>query len=248
MTQPSTKQQFFDKTAFPKNIKVLSTLRFITGGASKTHSGYDNFNLATHVGDDLQSVEKNRNLLVRVFNLPVEPKWLEQTHSDVCLDFSSVECAGDAVFTQQKNKVCAVLTADCLPIFACNQVGTQVGVAHAGWKGIVNGVIESFVAKFNHAELLIHFGPAISQKAFTVGAEVYQQFVDKDQRLSAAFIQQDENYQLDMYQAATIILNNLGVELITGGDQCTYTQKDKYFSYRRDGTQSGRMAHLIWIE
>jgi len=233
-------------TIFPANVKLLSTRRYLDGGASV--DGYGNFNLATHVGDNPQSVEHNRNLLARYFNLPAEPKWLEQVHSNICLDASSAECMGDASFTCEKGVVCAVLTADCLPIFVCNQTGTQVGVAHAGWKGIINGVIESFIKQFESNDLLVRFGPAISQQVFEVGAEVYQQFIGKDPLLSHAFVQKGDKYQLDIYQAAKIVLNELGIESITGGGECTYTQQEDYFSYRRDGKHSGRMVNLIWLE
>lgn len=234
---------------FPKNIRLLSTMRYFNeeGKAFPTRSGYANFNLATHVGDDPQAVKRNRDLLIQRFNLPSEPKYLEQTHSNICLQASSGECVGDAVVTKDKGIVCAVLTADCLPIFACDRSGTQVGVAHAGWKGVVSGIIESFVEQFESNDLLVHFSPAISQDNFEVGNEVYQQFINKNSKLDQAFIQNGDKYQLDIYQAATIILNGLGIDSITGGDQCTYLQKDQYFSYRRDGAQSGRMAHLIWI-
>lgn len=235
---------------FPSNVKLLTTTRFFDtkNRSCLIEDGYDNFNLALHVGDSATKVKNNRELLISKYNLPSEPKWLEQTHSDICLDFSSAECAGDAVVTKEKNQVCAVLTADCLPIFASNQSGTQVGVAHAGWKGIVGGVIESFINKFDTNDMLVHFGPAISQANFEVGSEVYQQFINKSPKLDAAFMQKGDKYQLDIYQAARVVLNNLGVESITGGDECTYAQKGKYFSYRRDGSASGRMAHLIWIK
>ncbi len=235
---------------FPSNVKLLTTTRFFDtkNRSCLIEDGYDNFNLALHVGDSATKVKNNRELLISKYNLPSEPKWLEQTHSDICLDFSSAECTGDAVVTKEKNQVCAVLTADCLPIFASNQSGTQVGVAHAGWKGIVGGVIESFINKFDTNDLLVHFGPAISQANFEVGSEVYQQFINKSPKLDAAFMQKGDKYQLDIYQAARVVLNNLGVESITGGDECTYAQKGKYFSYRRDGSASGRMAHLIWIK
>jgi len=232
--------------SFPSNIQLISTTRFTESGASEL--GYGNFNLATHVGDDAKAVARNRNLLIKQFDLPSEPKYLQQIHSNICLQATSAECIGDAVVTQDKGVVCAVMTADCLPIFACDTLGTQVGVAHAGWKGLVNGVIESFVNQFESNDLLIHFGPAISQAEFEVGEEVYQQFIDKDTRLDQAFIAKGGKYQLDIYQAARVVLSGFGVKSISGGDECTYTQKDKYFSYRRDGAQSGRMINLIYIK
>lgn len=235
---------------FPKNIHLLSTPRYLHGGASS--SGYANFNLATHTGDDLALVTHNRQLLVKHFNLPAMPKWLEQTHSNICLDAQNQQCVGDAVVTNKTNIVCAILTADCLPIFACNLAATQVGIAHAGWQGILAGVIESFVARFNNQALYVHFGAAISQNALIIGEKIYQQFINKNPALAAAFRacqnpNLENKYQLDIYQAATIILNGLGVDVITGGGECTYTQSRDYFSYRRDGVNSGRQAHLIWM-
>ena len=200
------------------------------------------------MGDEAQAVAYNRTLLIKQFDLPSKPKYLQQIHSNICLQATSIECVGDAVVTQDKGVACAVMTADCLPIFACDTLGTQVGVAHAGWKGIVNGVIESFVDQFESSDLLVHFGPAISQTAFEVGKEIYQQFIDKDAKLDQAFIAKGNKYQLDIYQAARIVLNGLGVKSISGGDECTYTEQDKYFSYRRDGAKSGRMINLIYIK
>ena len=245
MTLSSNKQQ----SGFPDSVQVFSTLRYLDKPLENlsAENGYADFNLATHVNDNAQVVAQNRQRLIEQFNLPSEPKWLEQIHSNICLEASSAECIGDAVITQERDVVCAVLTADCLPIFISNQSGTQVGVVHAGWKGVLNGVIESTIAKFSDANLLVHFGPAISQTAFIVGDEVYQQFTDKDIQLKDAFIQKGDKYQLDIYKVARIILKDLGVKSITGGDECTFKQKDKYFSYRRDGEKSGRMAHLIWI-
>jgi len=226
-------------------VSIASTSRYIDGGESVGR--YSNFNLGIYVGDDTSSVQLNRDLLSKLCKLPSEPRWLKQVHSSVCVDDDSVgiDCA-DASVTTDCGVVCAILTADCLPIFACSTDGTRVGVAHAGWKGIVNGVIESFVDSFNGDDLLVHFGPAISKSAFEVGDDVYQQFIDKDESLGESFIGYKSKYKLDIYKAARIILNGLEVRNISGGDQCTYMQDDKYFSYRRDGTHSGRMAHLIW--
>ncbi|KAA0445919.1 MAG: peptidoglycan editing factor PgeF [Candidatus Thioglobus sp.] len=231
---------------FPSNVRLLSTKRYLASAAGV--GNYDNFNLATHTGDNLDVVLHNRQLLARHFNLPNMPKWLNQTHSNICLEASAKSCEGDAIITKNSKTVCAIMTADCLPIFATNTQGLQVGVAHAGWQGILNGVIESFIAAFDESELLVHFGPAISAKNLEVGSEVFEQFVDKDQKLSAALTQKGEKYHLDIYQAARIILGNLGVNSITGGDECTFAQSQDYFSYRRDGAKSGRMAHLIWID
>ena len=251
MTQSSDKHKPSSKANFPGNVQLISTTRYFNG-SGKTCSGkkigYADFNLAIHVGDNPQTVVRNRAQLIQRFNLPAEPKYLEQVHSNICLDASSAECVGDAVITKEKGVVCAVLTADCLPIFISNHSGTQVAVAHAGWKGVLNGIIEVTIAKFNQQDLLVHFGPAISQENFEVGQDVFDQFVNKSQTLEKAFIPFKDKYKLNIYQAASIILNDLGVKNISGGDQCTFAQADQYFSYRRDGAQSGRMAHLIWME
>ncbi len=247
MTQSNTKQ----RTNFPKNVQLISTTRSVDSGASLACTfadGYAEFNLASHVGDDFDRVMKNREWLIAKYKLPSAPKYLEQIHSNICLDDSNSECIGDAVVTQKQGVVCMVMTADCLPIFASNEAGTQVGVAHAGWKGIVGGIIESFIDQFNNQPLIVHFGPAISQANFEVGSEVYQQFIDKEAALADAFITSKDKYLLDMYQAASIILTQLGVQNISGGNQCTYAQSRQYFSYRRDGSHSGRMANLIWIK
>ena len=236
--------------SFPKNVQLVSTTRFFDENTRSCliESGYDNFNLALHVDDNPIQVNNNRALLVSKYHLPAKPKFLEQTHSDICLEASSTQCLGDAVVTREKGVVCCVMTADCLPIFISNHSGTQVGVAHAGWKGVLNGIIEVTIAKFNQQDLLVHFGPAISQENFEVGQDVFDQFVNKSQTLEKAFIPFKDKYKLDIYQAASIILNDLGVKNISGGDECTYAQSADYFSYRRDGAQSGRMAHLIWME
>ena len=251
MTQSSDKNKPSLKANFPGNVQLISTTRYFNGSGktcSGKKTGYADFNLAIHVGDNPQTVVRNRAQLIQRFNLPAEPKYLEQVHSNICLDASSAECVGDAVITKEKGVVCAVLTADCLPIFISNHSGTQVGVAHAGWKGVLNGIIEATIAKFNQQDLLVHFGPAISQENFEVGQDVFDQFVNKSQTLEKAFIPFKDKYKLNIYQAASIILNDLGVKNISGGDQCTFAQADQYFSYRRDGAQSGRMAHLIWME
>ena len=236
--------------SFPKNVQLVSTTRFFDENTRSCliESGYDNFNLALHVDDNPIQVNNNRALLVSKYHLPAKPKFLEQTHSDICLEASSTQCLGDAVVTREKGVVCCVMTADCLPIFISNHSGTQVAVAHTGWKGVLNGIIEATIAKFNQQDLLVHFGPAISQENFEVGQDVFDQFVNKSQTLEKAFIPFKDKYKLDIYQAASIILNDLGVKNISGGDQCTFAQADQYFSYRRDGAQSGRMAHLIWME
>jgi hypothetical protein len=233
---------------FPANVKFLSTPRFIENGAS--NNNYGNFNLADHVGDKLNAVSANRQLLVSHYNLPAEPKWLDQCHSNICVNVDlSYPLKADASISQTAGVVCAVLTADCLPIFLCKKDGSAVGVVHAGWRGLLDGVIESSVKALDvsGSEVLAHLGPGISQNAFEVGVEVREAFVDSNPDFESAFIRHNNKYMFDLYDAARAVLMAQGVELITGGTNCTYSEKNQYFSYRRDGERTGRMAHLIWM-
>jgi len=233
---------------FPANVKFFSTPRFIENGAS--NNNYANFNLANHVGDEPNAVLVNRQLLVNHFNLPAKPKWLDQCHSNICVNVDSPYLIkADAGISQTPGVVCAVLTADCLPVFLCRKDGSAVGVVHAGWRGLLGGVIESSIEALNtnKGEILAHLGPGISQNAFEVGGEVREAFVDSNPDFESAFIQHNNKFKLDLYDAARTVLVAQGINSISGGDRCTYSEKNQYFSYRRDGTGSGRMAHLIWM-
>ena len=235
---------------FPSNVKLLSTPRLIEGGSSQ--GNFRNFNLALHVKDEQSSVMANRKLLNKHYNLPSDPIWINQTHSNICIDassmFSSIEA--DSSYSSKPGVVCGILTADCLPVFVSNIQGTIVGVAHAGWRGIVGGVIESLLEsiKCKGDDLLVHLGPAISKSSYEVGEEVKSQYFSKNERFERSFVKDNGSYYLDIYDAAKVVLEDFGVKSITGGDSCTYNDSENFFSYRRDGINSGRMAHLIWIE
>ena len=235
---------------FPSNIKLLSTPRLIEDGSSK--GNFDNFNLALHVDDEQSSVLANRDLLLRRYNLPSTPVWINQTHSNVSVDADSLSSIvdADASYSRKLGTVCGVLTADCLPVFICNKEGTAVGVAHAGWRGLADGIIESLIESLdcNGEDLIVHLGPAISRLSFEVGREVKSQYLSKNKNFESCFTYSNNKYYLDLYDAARVVLKSFGVSSISGGDRCTYKEKDQYFSYRRDGERSGRMAHLIWIE
>jgi len=235
---------------FPKNVKLLSTSRFLDGGSSKHN--FKNFNLALHVNDEKNNVLANRSLLLSCFNLPSSPKWINQTHSSITVDADQVLSIvdADASFSKKNETICGILTADCLPVFISNKDGTMVGVAHAGWRGLVDGVIESLIESFNcdGEDLVVHLGPAISQLAFEVGGEVKSQYLSKNKNFENCFMYLNNKYYLDLYDAARVVLKSFGVNSISGGDRCTYKESDQYFSFRRDGECSGRMAHLIWME
>jgi len=235
---------------FPSNIKLLSTQRFLEGGCSK--GNFDNFNLALHVDDKQGAVLANRDLLLSHYNLPSNPVWINQTHSNLSVDadlLSSIVEA-DASYSKKPGTVCGILTADCLPVFVSNKEGTAVGIAHVGWKGLVNGIIESLIVPFdcNGKDLVVHLGPAISQLSFEVGIEVKSQYISKNKNFENCFTNLNNRYYLDLYDAARVVLKSFGVSSISGGDRCTFKESEQYFSYRRDGKCSGRMAHLIWME
>ena len=235
--------------SFPHNVKVISTLRFLEGGNSK--EGFNNFNLALHVNDNHNLVMENRALLVNHYNLPSSPAWINQIHSNISIDAEliSSKVDADASYTRKSGIVCAVLTADCLPVFVSNKEGTIVGVAHAGWRGLANGIIESLIYSFDcdGKDLVVHLGPAISKLSFEVGEEVKLQYLSKNKNFESCFSYINDKYYLDLYGAARLILKSCGISSISGGDRCTYAESDEYFSYRRDGNYSGRMAHLIWM-
>lgn len=230
----------------PDHVHAFTTTR--KGGCSE--AAYSSFNLASHVEDKTVAVTNNRQLLRDVFKLPAEPVWLEQTHSNHVIaadDFEHVEA--DASWTSKKGIVCAVLTADCLPVFFSNKSGSTVAIAHAGWRGLLNGVVtETFVAmRIKPDDCLVWLGPAIGAEVFEVGEEVVKSFTDKNAATLKAFRQKDEaHYLCDMYELVRIELEQQGIGQIFGGGLCTYTDKERFYSFRRDG-RTGRMASLIWI-
>jgi YfiH family protein len=234
---------------FPSNVKLLSTKRFIGGGRSSKN--FENFNLALHVNDSQANVLENRKTLKSHFNLPSEPVWVNQTHSSICIDAASINTIieADATFTSKVGIVCGIMTADCLPVFVSKTDGTMVGLAHAGWRGLISGVIENLIKSFNSngEDLVVHFGPAISKNFFEVGEEVKSVYLSKNINLESSFSVKNNRNYLDLYEAARVILEDFQIKSISGGDRCTFQESRDFFSYRRDGINSGRMAHLIWM-
>ena len=235
---------------FPKNVNFLSTERYLAGGESLEN--FKNFNLALHVNDRKESVLKNRSILKDYYGLPSDPVWINQTHSPICVDASSTKriVEADASFTINPGVVCAILTADCLPVFVSKKDGSMVGIAHAGWKGLISGVIENLIESFhcNGGDLVVHLGPAISKNYFEVGVEIKDLYLSKNSNFARSFSFYRDKYYLDLYDAAKVILESFNITLISGGDRCTFKESDEFFSYRRDGVNSGRMAHLIWLK
>lgn len=232
----------------PNNVVAFNTTR--KGGVSA--QPYDALNLGTHVGDDVTVVVENRRLLKDIIAAPTEPFWLEQVHGTrvLRLDENSdrADNQADASYTNIAGQVCAVMTADCLPVLFCNRQGTEVAAAHAGWRGLCDGVLEQTLACFDSSpeDILAWFGPAIGPTAFEVGGEVRAKFIEQDADAEQAFAEHGEKYLADIYQLARLRLRRAGVQTISGGDLCTVNDKSRFFSYRREPV-TGRMAALIWF-
>lgn len=229
----------------PSNVRALQTTRL--GGISE--GAYASLNLGDHVADDPMRVAANRQRLNPW--LPSEPVWLQQVHATTVVHADRASCLpqADAVVTGATNTVCVVMTADCLPLLICDRSGSKIAAVHAGWRGLQAGVIEAAVTqmKMQPADLMVWLGPAIGPQAFEVGAEVREAFIQTDAAASKAFVQTSEHKWLaDIYLLARQRLQAMGIFTIHGGDLCTYTDRQRFFSYRRDGV-TGRMASMIWL-
>ncbi|MBE5530199.1 hypothetical protein A9J41_08555 [Laribacter hongkongensis] len=231
----------------PARVRTLVTTR--DGGVSL--APYASLNLGQHVGDDPAAVAENRARLRAC--LPAEPFWLNQIHGigvqEACADAPDVPPDADAGFTRQTGVVCAVMTADCLPVLLTDRSGSVVAAAHAGWRGLCNGIIEATIARMAVPanDILAWLGPAIGPDAFEVGPEVRAAFMAHDPTAASVFAAiPDGKYLADIYLLARQRLNACGVTEVHGGDACTVTERERYFSYRRDG-RTGRMASLIWL-
>ncbi|MBL4585161.1 MAG: peptidoglycan editing factor PgeF [Pseudomonadales bacterium] len=245
----------------PAQVHALVTTR--NGGLSA--APWHSMNLATHVGDAPRSIEQNRKRLQQHLVLhqgAVHPiQWLDQVHGTAVVEATSPTISArhnqqpvkaDAIITQQRRQPIAVLTADCLPVFFCDQQGTQIAVAHAGWRGLSAGILEQTAARFacSTTQIMVWFGPAIGPNQFEVGDEVRSQMMAESPAnapLDAFFTPVNKragHWLADLYAIARAKLSALGIEHIYGGDLCTVEQPEQFYSYRRDG-QTGRMASVM---
>jgi YfiH family protein len=231
----------------PPGVRTWQTIR--SGGVSS--GSYASLNLGQHVGDRPESVAANRERLRADASLPGDPAWLEQVHGTRILDLDQGEHGpADGAVTAQTGQVLAVMTADCLPVLLTDRAGGQVGVAHAGWRGLAGGVLPAAVARFACAadELLAWLGPAITQPAFEVGDEVRAAFVAQDPAAAEAFVRNSRGrWQADLFWLARRSLTQAGVRSVHGHADCTVAGADRFFSHRREAP-CGRMASLIWRE
>jgi polyphenol oxidase len=238
----------------PAGVRALSTLR--GGGVSAVP--YASLNLGGHVGDAPEAVAQNRRTLAAAAGLPSEPAWLAQIHGVEVVDLDAVRHQGtsglpppaDSAFTRRVGRVCAILTADCLPILLAADSGDLVAAAHAGWRGLAGGVIEATVRALGvePARLMAWLGPAIGPQHFEVGPEVRDALLQGDLGAQEAFVPNARGrFMADLAALARRRLVSLGVDRIYGGGHCTFSDGVRYFSHRRDGI-TGRQATLIWLE
>lgn len=231
----------------PKNVRAVTTTR--AGGVSR--GPYESLNLGDHVGDGPEAVRRNRALLRAALKLPSEPLWLRQVHgTNVVAATAQAGVTADGAWTERRDVVCAVLTADCLPVFLCDRHGTKVALLHAGWRGLAAGVIEAGVRALGipGENLLAWLGPAIGPQSYEVGDDVRNAFLGADPQAAQAFAPGAAGrWRADMHALARQRLGALGVREIHGGGRCTLREAGRFFSHRRDGT-CGRMASLIWLE
>lgn len=217
---------------------------------------FDHLNLATHVGDDPLAVAENRAQLRAQLSLPSDPLWLNQVHGVAVADqHRAAACAdpcitADAAYTDQAGVVLAVLTADCLSVVFASKDGRELAVAHAGWRGLAAGVLESTLAKFKAPPESIQawLGPAIGPQHFEVGTDVRSAFVASMRGADTAFVPTEapEKYKADLPLLARQRLMHAGLAQIDGGTLCTASEPWRFYSYRREGGRTGRMATLIW--
>jgi YfiH family protein len=235
----------------PDHVKSVMTTR--SGG--KSLPPFDSMNLGLHVDDERSVVLENRLVLKRKLALPSDPLWLNQVHGTTIANHAQFESGADAdaVVSHAVGDVCAIMTADCLPVLFCNKQGTAVAAAHAGWRGLQSGILEKSVIRMDcdPDDIMVWLGAAISQESFEVGGEVRQAFVSVYNESEAAFIknpQNSEKWLADIYELARIHLGKVGIsnEAIYGGGRCTYKEDAVFFSYRRE-VCTGRMASLIWL-
>jgi len=236
----------------PSHIKAYSTTRDLATTGQSTQE-YKSFNLAFHVGDNKEHVARNRELLATHLELPNEPIWLNQVHGTNLVDIDNAQISAnpaeaDGSYTCSTNKVCVVMTADCLPILFTDAQGSHVAAIHAGWRSLASGIIETLLKRWPtpHNEVMAWLGPAIGPAAFEVGSDVQQAFIAHDSEAKSAFQPiQNDKWLANLVLLAKQRLKSSGVSHIYGGDYCTYADQSRFYSYRRDG-QTGRMASLIW--
>lgn len=231
----------------PAGVRVASSTRL--GGISL--APFDSLNLAQHVGDCPQDVEKNRSLFSDYAHLPAQPIWLNQVHGNEVIRLTDKHALlppqGDAAITNEAHTVCAIMTADCVPILICDKKGTEVAAIHAGWKGLANGIIQNTINAFDDKNLTAWIGPCIGPSAYRIDTKVYEKLAKCHIDAAKAFTQvSNKQWLANLPYLARLQLCACGVDAITHSGYCTFERPEQFFSYRREG-QTGRMVHCIWL-
>ena len=229
----------------PSNISALTTTR--EGGSSL--APYSSNNLALHVGDQHEQVIHNRIELARRLSLPNQPAWLEQTHTNHCVVVDEDhDRNADAAISRSTALPLAIMTADCLPILLCDQAGTEIAAVHAGWKGLLNGIVENTINKMHTTpkELLAWVGPAICQRCYETGGDVHKAYINRYPFTQDAFQCNASSVHANLPKLAELILHATGVNAVFQSQACTFELEKQFYSYRRQA-QTGRMATLIWF-
>lgn len=244
----------------PPGVGAVTTLRGggVSVGPYGDGVGGGGLNLGDHVGDAADAVQRNRALLQASLPASAAPAWLNQVHGTAVLNAADVRGGGnaqncaDAAIAVGPGAICTIMTADCLPVLFCDRSGKVVGAAHAGWRGLLGGVLQNTVEAMRGAgadEISAWLGPAIGPEQFEVGPEVRAAYMERDARHDAAFrpvAGKPGKYLADIYRLARLALSGCGVDRVAGGGFCTVTDAARFYSYRRDGV-TGRFASLIWI-
>ncbi len=243
----------------PARVKALVTSRNSPLGTGASSGPYANFNLAAHVGDEPSAIDRNRRSLQEFTGLQQAPQWLQQVHGTkvhyLQAGSSTISPLADAIYCREARLACGILTADCLPVFFCNNRATEVAVAHAGWRGLAAGVLENTLQSFQSPpqDLLAWLGPAIGPCHFEVGADVRQAFLEasvanRHEEILQAFTAAGEGkWMADLYVLARLRLRAAGIQHIHGGGLCTFCEHERFYSFRRE-KQTGRFASLIWLQ
>ncbi len=240
----------FPNWPVPANIRACATTRL--GGFSA--GPYASLNLGDHVGDDPAQVDSNREHLAQLAELPEQPRWLNQVHGPAGVHADTIDAtpSADWSWTASSGVVCAVMTADCLPVLLCDRAGRQVAAVHAGWPGPRSAVLEPPVQQFLSADIaadkiMVWFGPAIGADAYEVDRPVKKAFAGRSPDCASAFhANRQGRWQFDIYAAAREILLSMGVQAFYGGHFCTYSSSG-FFSHRREAP-CGRQASMIWMQ
>jgi YfiH family protein len=240
----------------PARVRAFTTLRH---GAGASLPPFDTFNLGARCGDQAATVQRNRAELVERFALPSPPRWLQQVHGTEVVRFPAAaplkpggdpEPVADASVTSTPGVVLAILTADCLPVLFAHEDGSEIGAAHAGWRGLAGGALENTVAAMGSPveRLIAWLGPAAGPQAYEIGEEVFDAFVSRHALAGSAFTAtRPGHWRVDLYALARQRLNALGIGRVHGGDRCTISDPENFFSHRRDA-RTGRMATVVWMQ